>query len=61
MDETIVEALARAAGLDTVWHDFRADLLAAASQVEDQRRVLNDAPAPAAEPWPAMSVPERDD
>ena len=56
-DQNFLEALARAAGLDVVWRDFRADLVAAAQQVEDQRRVLNSAPPPVAEPWPPMQPP----
>ena len=56
-DENFLEALAHAAGLEAVWRDFRADLVAAAQQVDDQRRVLNAELPPVAEPWPSMRPP----
>ena len=60
-DEKLLELLARAAGLDVVWRDFRADLVAAAQQVEDQRQALSSAPPPVAEPWPPMRTPPADE
>jgi len=61
VDEKLLELLARTAGLDIVWRDFRTDLLAAAAQVDDQRRVLAAAPTPTAEPWPSVRIPSRDE
>jgi len=60
VDEKILEALAHVAGLAAVWREFRADLVAAAAQVEDQRRVLAEVPAPTAEPWPSIQIPPRE-
>lgn len=60
MDETLLEVLARAAGLEKAWRDFRADLRAALAQLEEQRRVLTEVPR-GGEPWPPIPLPPRDD
>jgi hypothetical protein len=56
MDDATLEALARAAGLERALTEFRADLKAAAEQVEKQRCTLSGALGPADEPWPPMQV-----
>jgi hypothetical protein len=56
MDDQTLEALARAAGLDRALREFRADLKAAAEQVERQRRTLREKLGPADEPWPPMQA-----
>ena len=56
MDDQTLEMLARAAGLQRALEEYRADLAAAASQVEKQRRVLAEALAPSDEPSPPMQV-----
>jgi hypothetical protein len=53
-EERIIETLARAAGLDLALADFRDDVIAAAAQVQAQRRALGDHPT--GEPWPPMRV-----
>jgi hypothetical protein len=53
-EERIIETLARAAGLDLALADFRDDVIAAAAQVQAQRRALGDRPT--GEPWPPMRV-----
>jgi len=54
-DEAAIEVLARAAGLDQAWAEFREDVLAAARSVAAQRPALALV-EPAAEPWPPMRV-----
>jgi hypothetical protein len=56
MDDATLEALARAAGLERALAEFRADLRAAAEQVEKQRRTLGGVLGPTDEPWPPMQV-----
>ncbi|HUK07810.1 MAG TPA: hypothetical protein VLX09_08095 [Stellaceae bacterium] len=56
MDDATLEILARSAGLDRAFADFRDDLKAAAEQVEKQRRTLAKPLGPADEPWPPMRV-----
>ena len=56
MDDQTLETLARAAGLERALKEFRADLAAAANQVEKQRRTLAQALDPADEPSPPMQV-----
>jgi hypothetical protein len=51
-----IETLARAAGLDLALAGFRDDVLAAAAQVQGQRRALVGGMAPGDEPWPPMRV-----
>jgi hypothetical protein len=54
-DEAAIETLAKAAGLDKAWAEFREDVLAAARTVAAQRPGLALV-QPAAEPWPPMRV-----
>jgi hypothetical protein len=61
IDPELVEALARAAGLQIALEQFREDVFAAVQVVETQRRALTDAPAPADEPWPPMQVESIDE
>jgi hypothetical protein len=53
--EKTIETRARAAGLDLALAEFREDVMAAASQVQVQRRALG-ATRPTCEPWPPMRV-----
>ncbi len=54
-DEAAIELLAKAAGLEKAWKEFREDVLAAARLVASQRPGLALV-EPAAEPWPPMRV-----
>lgn len=56
MDETEIEARARAAGLDLVLEHNREDLRKAAEQVAAQLKVLNAVDSEGREPWPGMTV-----
>lgn len=56
MDDVTLETLARGAGLKRALEKFRADVAAAASQVEKQRRALAPALGPEEEPSPTMQV-----
>jgi hypothetical protein len=59
MDEKTVETLARAAGLDVAWADFRDDVLHAARRARTLRGAISAPADPADEPWPAMHVGPR--
>lgn len=54
-DQTTVEILARAAGLERAWAEFREDVMAAASEAAKQR-LAADEMEPGEEPWPPMYV-----
>jgi hypothetical protein len=59
IDDGLLKVLAGAAGLQRALELFPEDVAAAASQVETQRRVLQDTLTPEDEPWPPMQVPRR--
>ena len=52
--DPIVEALARAAGLDKALADHPDDVAAAAAQALNNAAAVNYPTDPAAEPWPPM-------
>ena len=52
MDKTIIEFLARHAGLDKALKEFPEDVTAAATQASDWAARLKRPSAPSAEPWP---------
>lgn len=54
MDQQLVAALARAAGLDKALAEFPDDVAAAAAQAESTARAMQVPADPAAEPWPPM-------
>lgn len=54
MDKTMVEALAKAAGLDKALADHPADIHAAAAQALGTASVIRYPTDPAVEPWPPM-------
>jgi hypothetical protein len=54
MDQDLVSALARIAGLDRALAEFPEDVAAAASQAALHRGVLQAPEEPAEEPWPPM-------
>jgi hypothetical protein len=54
--DPIVEALARAAGLDKALASFPEDVAAAAAQALDNAGAVKVPADPAAEPWPPMKV-----
>lgn len=56
MDEQLLAALARAAGLDKALADFPDDVAAAAAQATTNADVVQFPQDPAAEPWPPMRV-----
>jgi hypothetical protein len=56
MDEPAVEVLARAAGLDVAWAEFRDDVVQAARRARALRDAVAAPSDPADEPWPAMRV-----
>ena len=54
MDQALMTALARLAGLDKALAEFPADVAAAAAQADHNREAMQS-PIPAiAEPWPPM-------
>ena len=55
-DEKLMEAHAKAAGLQIALDKFHADMVAAARLVESQRQALGDWPALSDEPWPPMQT-----
>ena len=52
--DPVVEALARAAGLDKAVVDFPGDVQAAAEQARNNAGLVQVPADPAAEPWPPM-------
>jgi hypothetical protein len=54
MDQQLVKALARAAGLDKALAEFPADVAAAAAQAQSNAGGMKVPDDPAAEPWPPM-------
>lgn len=54
MDEQLVAALARAAGLDKALAEFPEDVAAAAAQALNNSGAILVPEDPAAEPWPPM-------
>jgi hypothetical protein len=56
MDEKLVAALARAAGLDKALAEFPEDVAAAAAQAENTGHAIRYPAEPTAEPWPPMRV-----
>jgi len=56
MDQQLVAALARAAGLDKALAEFPEDVAAAAAQAWNNAGVIQVPHDPAAEPWPPMRV-----
>ena len=53
--EESIEALARAAGLERAWMQYREEVISAAREAALRRRTLPDLD-PCAEPWPPMRV-----
>jgi hypothetical protein len=56
MDKTIVELLARRAGLDKALAQFPKDVAAAAKQASDVVAKMKAPSDPHAEPWPPMRI-----
>lgn len=56
MDQQLVAALARAAGLDKALAEFPEDVAAAAAQAWNNAGAIQVPHDPAAEPWPPMRV-----
>lgn len=54
MDQQLVAALARAAGLDRALAEFPEDVAAAAAQALKNAEAIRAPVDPAAEPWPPM-------
>jgi len=54
MEPQLLEALARAAGLDNALREFPDDVEAAASQALNNAQAIRIPVDPAAEPWPPM-------
>jgi len=54
MDQQLVAALARAAGLDKALAEFPDDVAAAAAQALNNAGAVQVPVDPAAEPWPPM-------
>lgn len=54
MDRSMVELLARRAGLDKALAEHPEDVAAAAAQAADVARKIKAPPDPRAEPWPPM-------
>ena len=54
MDEMLLAAMARAAGLEKALAEFPDDVAAAASQALDNAGAVKFPVDPAAEPWPPM-------
>ena len=54
MDKPLMEALARAAGLEKALEQFPDDVAAAAASAGLHRGVMRAPEDPAAEPWPPM-------
>ena len=56
MDKTVIEALARQAGLDKALAEFPACVANAAAQALRRSGEIKAPVSPAAEPWPPMKV-----
>jgi hypothetical protein len=56
MDKTIMEVLARRAGLAKALAEFPEDVAAAADQAEASAARMKAPTAPRAEPWPPMRI-----
>jgi hypothetical protein len=56
MDKTIIELLARHAGLDKALAQFPEDVAAAARQASDSVAKMKAPSDPRAEPWPPMRI-----
>ena len=56
MDENLVAALAKAAGLDEALAEFPDDVAAAVAQATRTARAIGYPTDPAAEPWPPMKA-----
>lgn len=54
MDKALIEALAKAAGLDKALAEYPDDVRAAAAQALNTAGVIRYPTSPAAEPWPPM-------
>ena len=54
LDQQLIAALARRAGLDKALADFPDDVAAAAAQALNNAGVVQVPADPAAEPWPPM-------
>ena len=54
MDRSLMEALARAAGLEKALAEFPDDVMTAAAQALDNAGAVQYPADPAAEPWPPM-------
>ncbi|HST76078.1 MAG TPA: hypothetical protein VLJ20_11955 [Acetobacteraceae bacterium] len=59
MDQTLVAALARAAGLEKALADHPEDVAAAAAQAQLQAGTIAFPTDPGAEPWPPMQAGDR--
>ncbi len=58
MDKSLIQALARAAGLDKAMLEFPDDVYGAAAQAMDNAGAVKVPTDPAAEPWPPMKAGE---
>jgi hypothetical protein len=58
MDKSLMEALARRAGLQKALAEFPDDVAAAASQAENIAERIKTPADPRAEPWPPMKAGE---
>jgi hypothetical protein len=56
MDRTVIELLARRAGLDKALAEFPDDVTAAATQAATAATRMQAPADPRAEPWPPMKV-----
>ncbi len=56
MDKTMMEAVARIAGLDKALADHPEDVAAAFAQAGLHRGIMRTPEDPAAEPWPPMKA-----
>ncbi len=54
MDEDLIAALAKAAGLEKALNEFPADIAAAIEQAVNTAAAIRYPADPAAEPWPPM-------
>lgn len=59
MEKSLIEALARRAGLDKALADFPEDVANAAAQAEGLGKVLTEPASRVAEPWPPMRTMPR--
>ncbi|MBN9564434.1 MAG: hypothetical protein J0H14_27475 [Alphaproteobacteria bacterium] len=59
MDRTLIETLARAAGLEKALAEYPDDVAAAAAQAQLQAGTVAFPIDPAAEPWPPMRAGDR--